>query len=200
MLTLIDKVTTPPGGFFYVVPQTRIEIKSISWNDIVSKVKTHYVANNIHIPDELEALIEDHMCKAMPPGVCAQSEGVTTHRRNFSIADVKSGTMTILSWVASGFSRVPPAEAQRRTSICASCPYNRKFDGCIPCKLPDLMETVNRITGGQRTSGDEHLNACQFCGCSLKAKVWVPLETIQGNANPETNKELPDWCWWKKAQ
>lgn len=199
MLKLIDKVTTPPGGFFYVVPETRIELKAISWNDIVSKVKSHYNANGILAPADLLERIEDHMCRSMPPGVCEQSESVNIHPRQFSIGDVVAGTKTLLQWVASGFPRVPRSEAQSRTSICAGCPYNRKFDGCIPCKLPALMEVVNKVTGGELVDGHEHLNACQFCGCSLKAKVWVPLDVIQNNANPETNKDLPDWCWWKKV-
>jgi len=47
---------------------------------------------------------------------------------------------------------------------------------------------------------DKALHACRFCGCSLEAKIRIPLAVIQKH-DPDYNKvEYPDWCWLYKPK
>ena len=197
MRALIDKITTPPGGYTYRVPETGVIIRHVAHQEWVAQVRRHYTANNLQPPDDLILKMEDQLCQSMPAGICTQVGQVPYVDRSLGFDHVIAGTKTIIGWMTAGFSTIPKAEADKRAVVCASCPYNKPIEGCVACRVSALIDTVRSVAGAQVTDGDHYLHGCQMCGCSLKAKVWVPLEVLRNHVTVEQNTALPEWCWLK---
>lgn len=106
-----------------------------------------------------------------------------------SVADVLRWAGSMADWALSGLKVVPQDEAERRASICLSCPYNKPIAGCFGCK--GAGDVIRALTKGARTSVDERLYGCEKCsGCALVAKVHLPLEVIHADG-----LDLPSFCW-----
>jgi hypothetical protein len=101
---------------------------------------------------------------------------------------------TLGDLVLSDEKAVPQEEAERRASVCLTgaqgrpCPNNQYVDGCLGCK--GAAKVIQAITGKKTTSKDSQLHACTACGCLLKIKVHLPLDTIHVDES-----RLPSFCW-----
>lgn len=98
---------------------------------------------------------------------------------------------TKANWEAAGRPFVSPEEAERRASICRSCPENRPITGCFGCG--GFAAEVSAWMGGLKTLKDEHLHTCFVCGCFLRSKVWMPLDVIDNQGADFT--PVRGWCW-----
>lgn len=184
---------TPPGGWRYFVPETKTWFRNyLALSDLVSALGQHYRANQLVPPSGLEQRIINAMCPELPPNWC-QYEGSAKPpvSRPLTFNDVVTGTRILLSWQMEGRPKVSPEEADRRAEICARCDRNVQPSGCPTCNSP-LRKIVEAFVGAEKTKYDNELRVCRECGCSLKAKIWFPLDLLQTD---KTN--LPDWCWLK---
>lgn len=199
-LKLNQKVTVPPGGYRYTQKETGERLTATTFPDLIDLVRKHRQANGLGGGD-IESEIEDQLCQVLPAGWCKQETGAAydsgvTDRITFE--QVKAGTATLIDWFLSGRQKVNQDEASNRVRICSACHFNQKPQGCSACSMGVLHEMVNKITGGQSAPEDHRVDGCVVCGCSLKAKVWLPLETLQKHVSAETNARFPEWCWAKK--
>lgn len=196
-LQKLDEV--PPGGFRYKDTSTGKTITGPTYRDWVNAVKRHKVANEVPVGPELEAEMQEQLCMQLPGGWCVRDgavyqSGVTA---GLSFDKVINGTITLGDWLLNGKKKAEKQEAQKRADICSSCPFNQTIQGCTSCNQGKLMQIVNRIVGPEQLQGDNLLNACTLCGCSLRAKVWIDLEILQRHT---AGVEFPEWCWLKKKE
>lgn len=187
----------PPGGFRYKDTSTGCMVTGPTYRDWVNNVKKHKVANNVPVSPELEAEMQEQLCRQLPAGSCIRdgvpfSSGVSS---GLSFDKVINGTVVLGEWLLTGRKKVEKQEAQERTNVCATCPYNQPIQGCTSCNQGKLLQVVNRIVGPEKLMGDDRLNACTLCGCSLKAKVWIDGEILKKHTN---GVEFPEWCWLTK--
>lgn len=200
--TLINRSITPPGGYRYFVESTRYSVTAPSLELLVKWVRKHLVENELPVPPDpvLELAIQAQMCRMSPPGVCRDAEGVAKMTgRSLTLDQVIKGTNTLADWFLNySAQKVAQGEADERSRVCASCFANVKPDGCTNCASAWMRAAVDKIVGGNPTAHDGELKACYFCGCQLRALVWMPMELLQKHTTTEENTELPDHCWKKK--
>lgn len=199
MQTLINKVTTPPGEYRYVVRETGQRFRAVAWDDLVKQVRKHYRANKIEEPPDLEARMEDQLCDQLPPGQCDQHDPSKVYRSHqpLTLQHVITGTKTLAAWFLTGKKRVSREEVEARTRVCSGCHYNQPITGCSACSHGALHEVAKIVVGGETYPSDQFLHSCQLCGCSLPAKVRLPLETLQKHSSQEVLESLPAYCWLK---
>lgn len=204
-LKLKNRNTCPPGhNFPYIDPDTKIVIGAPSFSALERKVWNHRVANNlVPLPD---TAIEDIVCRQLIDRGCAEycidSEHsflpiVTGFKVTFD--QVKRGTLTIASNLIRGNPLVEQAEADRRSRLCAKCPYNVDPEGCTPCTMGAVRSLVKAVVGNRVTVEEASLKSCAFCGCFNASQVWFPLDVLQKFMRKEINDNLPGFCWKKST-
>jgi hypothetical protein len=188
-----------PGGFKYFQKETNHTVEATTWNDLLLAVKKHRQSNGLAIGLLFEQEIEEQLCARMPPEICRHRDykkvdGVLP----LSWKQVLNGTLTISHWLVTGRELVEQTEANARARICGDCYFNRQTSGCAGCSSGKLRGAVEALVGKRKTNYDQYLRACGICGCSLKAKVWFPLDILHAHLSTEQNEQFPDFCWVKK--
>ena len=198
MLRLLDPGTVPPGGFRYLCPETHTWIQAASFNELVHASEKHRAANKLGIPEGFREEVEAQLCSHMPPGTCKHEAGVAiSGTRRLTFQDVVSATLTLGNWFIKGTPKVEQFEAERRATICLSCPMNQNFDGCTTCAEKDLREAIVGFMGDSKTPFDASLHTCFACGCTLKAAIRFPIEILQKQITEDVKALLPAYCWKK---
>lgn len=162
-----------------------------------SKIRKHYADNGIPLPENIDSIAQDQLCRILPPGWCAHENGDGFQGINvrLEVGDLFRG-MEVLSRIAVHSDPLVSQElAEERAAKCAACPANVPIAGCIPCmKIPDI---IMGIKGAKTTKADPFLKTCAACKCATSAKVWVKTE-ILANADDATIRSqmrmMPD-CW-----
>jgi hypothetical protein len=197
MKKFIDKLATPPGGFYYRQPESGFEFRHIVFVQLLRNLRDHRVANGYDVTPGWEVKVEDEMCDAYPAGICAHvDETASTDGRSITIGDVINFLKVLASWIGDKATFVPQEEADRRARICVDCPHNVKIANCSPCAK--LAERVSALLGDRSTPYDDKLEACGICGCSNKAQVHFPLEVLHKGVSDEMSLKFPEWCWKRK--
>ena len=119
-----------------------------------------------------------------------------------SLAGLKraaSGTAVVMDWLASGGSAVAQELANKRATVCATCPRN--VDGAWYTTAPaELIKKTLEARADLKleTPDDAALKSCDVCKCLNRLKVWTPLEFILNKTKPEIMAEFPSFCWIAK--
>lgn len=184
----ISPYTVPPGGmYFYTIPETGSKFTSPTPTGLLDMIRAHYRANNLPVPENIDALIADHICKRVPKGFC---EG-EPESKFLSVGDIREGTRLLIQKARLGSPGflVTQAEAERRAAICSACPLNL-HGVCTSC-TSGLKNLARMLIANKTTSRDDLLDTCAECGCMLKAKVHVSIEGLA-----VTQKHAyPSNCW-----
>ena len=110
----------------------------------------------------------------------------------------------LLDWLGSGGQPVSPELAEKRASICASCPLNvqpgwweKNLKEPIAQAIVRTLELKHsmKIT----TSLDGKLAMCQGCGCVNSLHVHAPLSHIIGHTKMQTMARFDPQCWILKG-
>ncbi len=199
-IKLINRANCPPGGYNYFQPETKQWFHAITFPDLRTKVINHRKVNNIPIGLLIEEQIESDICSRTPPGWCERDGvGISSSGIGTALETVKQGTATLFDWWKNDRRIVDQDELDRRSGICASCPFNQPYN-CPTCAMNALHVLVNNFIGAISGKYDNLLNACSKCGCSLKAKTRIPLDILQRHIPESQNNSLPEWCWVKKQE
>lgn len=218
----------PNGGWRFYSAQTKWSIPhplGVTFQGAVDLIVQHRLKNQSitrkhglstnwsEVADELEAftrqrlgLMEDSPPKHLPhqpvePEAAAGGvEGFlkSAGRRGKAVL---TGIKVYIDTFGESGRPVDLKEAERRASICATCPKNEKGDW----KSFFTEEAAAGIMGvyailrdlDLKTSHDEGLGICSACLCPMRQKVHVKLEHILRRTNEETIarlKEAPR-CW-----
>jgi hypothetical protein len=193
-LALLKTNSVPPDGFRYVFPDDGFVVHAWSYDAWVQVARDHLIANNLSIPEDLQAQMEEQLCQTQEPGWCSYDDPNRPRVSTIlSWGDVLSALTTFARWIAGGCQYVSQDEANRRALICSRCYMNTFIGGCSNCEA-----AVAKVTGKVSTKYDFALKACAVCKCVLRAKVHFPLDTLAQES--ENLQELyPPFCWNKKG-
>jgi len=120
-----------------------------------------------------------------------------------SVKRVAAGVAVLVEWLGNGAKPVDHVLADKRASVCATCPKNDggDFTKYFTQPIADKIRTQLEIRGDLQlhTPHDEKLTICSACDCPLKLKVWVPLEHVLAHTSEETKTRLDTRCWILKG-
>jgi hypothetical protein len=130
----------------------------------------------------------------------------TTNRFQSAVGSVKrvsAGVAVLVDWLGSGAKPVDHVLADKRASVCTTCPKNDggDFTKYFTQPIADKIRTQLEIRGDLqlRTPHDEKLTVCSACSCPLKLKVWVGLDHILAHMSEEVKAQLDERCWIRKG-
>ena len=136
----------------------------------------------------------------VPPFVAPPEKKNPRHAAGVGSAKrVVAGVALLLEWLGSGGKPVESALAEKRASICATCPKNSGgsfisyFTAPIAEKIRVQLEMKHDLQ--LRTSYDSQLTVCTGCDCPIPLKVQVPLPYILEHTSEDTKTRLADFCW-----
>lgn len=171
---------------------------AITFEQLLGKISMHRKNNNLpHVNPPFETIgneIEDWICHQLIPDdqVRMCSEG-NRFRPAVGWTELLGWMKANTHWIAGGGDKESHEEAERRATICASCPYNVPVQGCAICH--ETIRTYReKIIQAKPTGKDGELRACGVCGCDLRSIVHLPLTALQS-----VHHDFPDWCWQKKT-
>lgn len=202
MQRVIERNTVPPGGWRYLQAETRTWILAPDYDELFSRVKLHREANNVPLDQFWREKVEDQICQIMPPGTCKKEPGSQLGEVRNIIGrvtwdQVYNGTTTFVSWALKKFALVDQALANERGNVCSRCYFNVGVSGtCGSCGA--LQNLAGAFTRGRVTANDHWLKACAVCACSLRVKVWAPIESIAAGTPNTDLPRYPDFCWIRK--
>jgi hypothetical protein len=192
-LCLTNRSVCPPDGFRYVFPETGYIAHGWNHNDWVNDAIRHLQVNNLAHRADLVPLMEEQLCKTLPPGWCNYDD---PNRARVSVSlgwqDVLGGLKTFASWIAQGCQYVTKEEADRRALICSRCYLNVNVQGCTGCQ-----QAVVEVTGNRKSKYDDLLRSCAVCKCFLRAKVHFPISTLD-RESLGAQELYPEFCWLNK--
>ncbi len=198
MRRLRDTTLVPPGGFRYTDPDTGFTTSASTHYDWVANSKAHRQANNLPLPLDFQARVEDQLCGIIPPEYCDREPGdVKWVDTKFGWNDFIEGMKVFGRWALEDAPLVQQEEADRRAAICTSCPLNVDVSGCSTCHK--LASAITGAVAKRVSAHNDYLRACAICRCALKAMVWMPLDLLMTNETSERQDLRPDFCWLKNA-
>lgn len=221
MNELLNPNMTVPGLYRYRIegikdPEVAMVKGYYAYNDLEAETIRRLKANHLPVPTDLRQRIIDQLCATLPEGWCSDGSMLSRLGANISheFFRVVQGTTTLFDWyVSDGRKKVPIQEANRRAAICTGssgattpCAFNSPPAGCTNCNKGALSAITQKIVSGQPTVHDASLTSCAICGCDLKAKVHLPLATLQRNLTASQLSQFPPahsgfpGCWLRPEE
>lgn len=194
LLTVLRDVEAPPGGWRYTVPETGVVVTGAFFGETWRKVVRHCAANGLPEPDR--ALVEDRACRDSPdvgtrcgPAKPKPVDGMLPH---LTLGLVERFLKTVWETLkARDF--VSAAEAERRATICRSCPLaTGGIGGCEGCF--NLLRKARDFVEASPIKFEENKDACGACGCFLPAKILISNKTLD-KAEGSTRPKYWEGCW-----
>lgn len=118
---------------------------------------------------------------------------------------IVAGVKAVALWLGDGLKPVAQDLAEQRAKTCAV------RDNGLPCPMngdPNFIERLSAIGAAEvrvmleikndlalKTPYDDKLQTCTGCGCTLKTKIWAPLEHIAATMSAEVRSGLDSGCW-----
>lgn len=193
MIQISQNVYLPAGGRKYTDPLTGVAVVGDTSDAIVAKVlkeRTRRGLSNAGAKSE----VEEWLC-AKFPHICSRKAEKGVIKQGFGASDVKAFLAAVAGTLTSG-GVVDQATAETRAATCLTCPYNQQIGQCDVCT--GVASRVFKLIGAKRVKNMGGLKGCQICGCSLKAKIWVPKTVLDTTAQIQNNADkFPAWCWAK---
>lgn len=196
----MNKTTQCPPDRYRFVHSTGYVSRALDPYSWMQDILKHRRDNSLPIPDNMQAIAEDQLCRTLPPGWCSYSDTGATPSDYIDIRvdlhDMLNATKVFGSFVLAGMPLVEPSVAEERGRICSACPANVGISGCSPCV--GMAEAVAEVVGASKTSADALLEnrSCAWCKCSSKAQIWVPIEILaKGVDDALLARNTFEHCW-----
>lgn len=174
------RASVPPGGqYFYQHPDDDVVVSDFTMRGCVRKAVQRLRGAAIEVPGDLEALIEDYMCKHLPQGFCTGPRPMD-QQPVVTMIQVRQLTQERTR----GRRRVTPGEVRERIDICLRCPMN-DLRICPTCS--GMTGWALQLVGRDRAAQDAYLGVCRVDHVLLPAKVTLANNPILG--------QPPDNCW-----
>lgn len=196
--SIVIPIDNENRNFRYLHQETGHWSESPVYDELVRKYLKHRKGNNLPIPDDYEAVIQDQMCQTLPPEWCERLGGQSWVSTRFGLDDFVNGMKAFGRLMLGGFDFVSRTEADRRARICANCYYNVNLPGCTGCQK--LASFITGDVANKTTAYDDKLKACAVCKCSVKAMVWFPMDALESTDTPEKQALFPSEFCWKSRQ
>lgn len=166
----------PDTGYMYSEPTKK---------ELIIRINAYRSQNKLEKIENLSFIIENYLCSL--PENTGKCVPVQTNRG--ILGYIKGGIALTKAVAYDKF--VTKDVAEKRASICFSCPHNQ-----MPINATWLNKKIYHIIGDdKKTSHDQNLGECEICSCPLRAKVHYGGEIVLSES---MNNQLPDFCWQKK--
>lgn len=195
-MTLTSHIRPPYGGIYvWRDPLTRQEVKGTNFDVLLRLAYEQRRANGAPIGLDFEKEIENDICRSYPDE-CENVPPGARRKSHWSMGEIVRGTMTFARQRATGAQLVDAPLANKRASICATCPQAVYFSKPCAGLCAELVNVLSG-TGGKSTPYDNDLRACGICGCWTRVAVWFPLDVQCADVNAEMQKqfEAVPGCW-----
>lgn len=197
MLRLKNKYgNCPPDGYRYVDPDTGHVTRREDYDSWLQAAAAHRRGNNLTIPLDFGAQMENQLCQILPAGWCDfDDESRPRIDTRFGLRDVWNWAEAHLKLLGDNF--VPQEEAERRAKICSSCYMNMEGVGCAGCQRVATLFTAELAK--RKTDSDQFLKSCGACKCYNRAQVHFPIAILETHDTDELQSMYPSFCWKKKS-
>lgn len=188
----------PPGGFSYPETPGFPPLKAGSKEELIDAITQDRIANGRPVGDP-ENDFREHVIRNYPD----HSGAVTMDRPPISPdAVARNLRERVTQWAATRYAiraaggpdLVSQEEADRRASICASCPANQAPpDDCAPC-IKNNERTAFLLRQGKSTK--VQVAACSITGQDNQSACFMPKEMLNHRGRYlEELKEKTPHCW-----
>jgi hypothetical protein len=181
------KRIVPPGGmYFFEVAETSTMFRHPSMTGLLEVVERNLRENKLPVPENLRAIIEDFICRNVPPGFCFGDPEGKPVARTITLGDIRKGTQDM---VLNGGGRVDQGKARQRLDICLNnCPNNdrRMCPSCV-----GLISWAQKLVGTS-CQRDAYAGVCSVDATAIPAKIHVK--------NVAANEAYPPTCWVAKGE
>jgi len=110
-----------------------------------------------------------------------------------------AGLKSTDDWLDSGMPAVPPAQAEARAAVCATCPLNGKggLETWFTVPASEAIKRQIEKLGTRKlvTTQDAKLGVCTICLCPLPLLVQTPLQFKLKHMTADTRRGLDPKCW-----
>lgn len=190
--TVRNPVYLPPGGkWFYTVPETNVYVECLTTlAELVYRVRRHYEQNQLPVPENLRAVIEDYICRRVAGGYC--NEGAGSANRQPSFFEAVAATEKLML-AARGWPRGEP-DVDSRANTCCQCSENL-LGMCTTCN--GLRATARRMAGRPPLKQAAYLGICGVTACVVEGQVHLDVAKLG-----EWSARRKDWpanCWVGKS-
>jgi hypothetical protein len=220
--TEFNRHQTPSGGWAFRQPQTGWTAPTpiaSTFSQTVRLIVAHRMANPAITakhklatnPAAVEIELETYTRKRLGLPEANQVPFLGSHssyvaRAVDAVADstvglkrAAQGTAVVIDWLASGGAAVAQELANKRASVCVTCPKNVAGAWYTTAPAELIKKTLEaRQDLKLETPHDATLKSCDVCRCLMRLKVWCPLEFILSKTKPEVFSEFPGHCWIAK--
>ena len=196
MARLKFKNQTPPRGYKYIQPDTRLQVEGENYRTLMKKVLEHRTYKGLPraTMGEVEEDVERQICSRLSSNECS-AEGPNDELRpveethTLTLGAALRFSAAALKWLASGAKVVPVEQMKKRQAVCIDCPLNSPIRAC---SCSGFYKAINALVPPERR--DPGLHVCGACLCSTTAKTQMPLEMVM-NADEGRNISYPKLCW-----
>lgn len=174
-----------PSRFEFKDPDTGFLFQGSTRSDLVRRIVSYRAQNGLEKIVELDKVIDNYLCH-LPEnkGKCNKLQ-----LERGLLPSIKGGIALLHNlWFKD---QVDQKEADRRSAICARCPYN-----VFPDKGPFIAwsdEIAEASVGERRSINHDKIGNCAVCSCPLRAKVWYGGEIKVEPQQLVTMKKVK--CW-----
>jgi hypothetical protein len=190
--------SVPPGGVYFYELSVSADSAPVRFeshktvDDLVWQIESYCYLNKIEVPGFLKAKVVEFMCDNLPPGFCRDSS--KSGNLPLTLSQVKEFTNVLFRRAFSSAEAffAPKEEAEKRASVCTTCPLNDRTR-CTVCG--GLLSLVRKLVGRRETSYDPLLGTCSLCGCLLRVKVHISSGALKASTKKPPEDKIPGFCW-----
>jgi len=168
-------------------PDTGLLYKATTKKDLISYITSYRTQNELENIHFIDTIIDNYMCSQKKyRGMCQRVK-----LRRGILGYIKGG-LALLQEVFTG-EPVKAKEANRRSAICAKCPFNIFPDTSGFHEWSDNVAI--EAVGSRKAFNHNELGSCKVCTCTLKAKVWLAPPFRTPKSQQEVVRPVTPNCW-----
>ena len=183
---------TPRSGYVYTDHVTEVAFNAPTLHGLIANVRNHYRVNSLLVPSDLDAVIEDHVCRLNPPSFSVPRpelkplKPLPPSRGAYSTNQVISRTSLALRGATRMLSMVEIKDS--RFPCCTGCCYNVREPCCYTCLIESIF---NPKLGAHVPKATKFIGMCSLDRTFTKATSHIENapEVFAGTA------EYPEQCW-----
>lgn len=206
-------VIPPNGWHFYVNEKDEEPLRAETYLQLEKALTDYRIANNEPVgspADDIERQLcgrWPHLCGRRNP---IEPEDLDRPTLEYGRPAQRTLAERIFAWMSNRYSRlgtieiVTSAEAERRSSICISCPknqdwrhYYRDCPGCAD-KLKKLTADLWKLRKGKEVTRENKLLGCASLGHDNATAVWLTEAALKHAKHYQA--QLPPQCWLKTPE
>lgn len=184
MLRFRYRGIVPPGGRYHGTAGG-MAFSHPERGQLIRQLENYYIQNNLSIPLDLNAQIEDCTCRQVPEKFCEGTNDGEPRKRVVTLQDIRDATLRFTG--GEGFADA--GTALDRAVVCVRCKLNNRA-ACPTCT--GLAAWGTRRVGGREVTGySDILGVCELDACLMSAGVFARTASIV--------EGQPDNCWRGKT-